>query len=350
MIHYRLATPADNEQLIALTALCGMDGEISLRIDRYPNFFSLLQLRGPTNVFVAETSGEIIGCVCVSLQQVYVGKEILPLRYIGDFKVAPAFRNKGVGIELCNQLANYVVAQGADLAFLNVSMGNTKPLSFFKNRPQVPDFENIGVFTIHQFVGKRKPMIKTGLPIESSAVTPELLVFLNAHYRRYELGTVISSEMLAQTEIWVARINGELVSVMCLFDTMRFKQNVVTRVSARLKLLMAAMNAVRHLSGLSRMPSVNKPIGMLYVRFLAINAPGHSIARQMINHARQLAYERTRSFVSLGLHEKDPLNRHLRGMFRLSFKSVGMLLSIRNNETLVKQVQKGIPFEDYSLV
>src|SRR4051794_16520228 len=127
MINYRLATDQDNEQLIALSSLSGMQGQISLRIDRQPDFFRLLHLRGESRVFVAETNQAIIGCVCVSLQQVYVGQQVLPLYYIGDFKVAPAFRNKGVGLELCNRLADYVIGEGADLAFLNVSFGNNKP-------------------------------------------------------------------------------------------------------------------------------------------------------------------------------------------------------------------------------
>ena len=82
------------------------------------------------------------------------------MQYIGDFKVAESFRNKGIGLQLCNNMADYVISIGSDLAFLNVSKGNTKPISFFKNRPGVPDFDNIGVFKIHQLIGKkRRPFI-----------------------------------------------------------------------------------------------------------------------------------------------------------------------------------------------
>ena len=73
MISYRLATSGDNEQLIRLTAATGMAGSIGLRIDRKPDFFKLLELRGDTKVFVALDEDRIIGCLCVSLQQVYVG-------------------------------------------------------------------------------------------------------------------------------------------------------------------------------------------------------------------------------------------------------------------------------------
>src|SRR3954469_20823949 len=141
MIRYRLATHHDNQQLLDLTASTGMQGDISLLIDRQPDFFRLLKKRGETKVFVAVDNERIIGSLSVSSQLVYVGGKVLPVQYIGDFKVYESYRNKGVGLMLCNEMADHVISSGSDLAFLNVAKGNVKPLSFFKNRPHVPDFE-----------------------------------------------------------------------------------------------------------------------------------------------------------------------------------------------------------------
>ena len=63
-----------------------------------------------------------------------------------------------------------------------------------------------------------------------------------------------------------------------------------------------------------------------------------------------MVYEKDYSFVSIGVHEKDPLNKCFSGIFKLTFKSVGMLLTIQNNQLLIEKVKQGIPFEDYSLV
>ena len=65
MIHYRLANFEDNRQLIELTSSSGMTGEISLRIDRKPDFFGLLNMRGESKVFVAVDHETIIGSICV---------------------------------------------------------------------------------------------------------------------------------------------------------------------------------------------------------------------------------------------------------------------------------------------
>ena len=350
MISYRLATPEDNEQLIGLTAATGMAGNIGLRIDRKPDFFKLLELRGETKVFVALNGNNIIGCLCVSLQQVYVGGHLYPLQYIGDLKVLATYRNQGIGLQLCNEMANYVIAFGSDLAFLNVSKGNNKPVSFFKNRPSVPDFDNIGLFNIYQFFGKKKKAVGVKYKIDSTAVTDELLQFLDAHYSKYELGTLIDKEKLNSLEHFIVRDSGKIVAAMCLMDTMPIKQNVVTNLSWNMKWLLRVLNRYNGIAGNSKMPMLNEPVQMIYIRWLAVDGQDKALVRLLINHARNIVYERNYSFASIGLHEKDPLGKCFDGMFKLTFHSVGMLLSIKNNRELIEKVKQGIPFEDYSLV
>src|SRR5882757_7800047 len=110
MIRYRLATHPDNLQLLELTAATSMQGDISLCIDRQPDFFKLLEKRGETKVFIALEDEKIIGSLSVSCQLVYVGGDVMPVRYIGDFKVYESYRNKGVGLMLCNEMADWVIS------------------------------------------------------------------------------------------------------------------------------------------------------------------------------------------------------------------------------------------------
>jgi hypothetical protein len=54
MVRFREATDEDNQQLIQLTATAGMAGDVGLRIDRKPDFFALLKMRGTTKVYIDE--------------------------------------------------------------------------------------------------------------------------------------------------------------------------------------------------------------------------------------------------------------------------------------------------------
>ncbi|MEJ7586724.1 MAG: GNAT family N-acetyltransferase [Ferruginibacter sp.] len=350
MICYRLANKADNQQLISLAAASGMVGETSLRIDRNPDFFKLLEMRGETKAFLALDGDKVIGSLCVSYQLVYVSGTILPLYYIGDFKVAAAYRNKGIGLRLCDDMASYLVSVDADLVFLNVSKGNTKPISFFKNRPNVPDYDNIGIFNIHQFAGKKRNSTRARYTIEPAVVTDQLVHYLNAQYCKYELGPVITEEKLAGTTIFIVREKNNIIAAMCLSDTMNVKQNVVTRLSWKMKWLLRFINTFHKFTGISKMPGINQPVRMMYIKYLAVDHFNKGLVQSLINHARNIVYEKSYSFVSIGLHEKDPLNSCFSGLLKLTFNSVGMLLSIKDNRGLIEKVLQGVPFEDYSLV
>ncbi len=350
MIKYRLASIEDNNQLIELTSSAGMPGETGLRIDRKPDFFCLLALRGETKVFVAVEENSIIGCICVSLQQVYVGEQVFPIQYVGDFKVHESYRNKGIGLQLCNRMADYVIGTGADLVFLNVSKGNTKPMSFFKNRPNVPDFENIGIFKVHQFIGKKRKSDHSEDIVQLTPVNDKIIEFFNSHYKKYQLGSFITREKLHNTSLFTIQNDQGIIAAMCLTDMMGVKQNVVTRLSLKMKILLSVLNFFSRLLGLSKMPTLNEPVRMMYIKYLAVNNHDPHQVKLLINHARNIVYEKVYSFVSIGLHEKDPLNRCASGLFKITFNSVGMLLSIKDNRALIEKVKQGIPFEDYSLV
>lgn len=350
MVKFRIATKEDNLKLIQLTATSAMAGDVGLRIDRKPDFFSLLKMRGDTKVIVAEENDRIIGCISVSLQKVYVGGEIIPLQYIGDFKVAEHYRNKGVGLQLCNEIADYVISQNSDLTFLNVSMGNTKPVSFFKNRPNVPDFDNIGIFKIYQIIGKRmKPKVRN-YSIEETLLNNEVLHFFNSHYRNYQLGTVLTLEKFDRTRVFIIRESEKIIAAMSLVDTMPVKQNVITALSWKMKLILNIINVYGSIAGLSKMPLLNEPVKMLYIKYLAVDRNRSSLVKLFVNYARNIAFEKSYSYVSIGLHEKDKFNDCLTGLPKLTVRSVGMLLSIKNNRNLINKVFDGVPYEDYSLV
>lgn len=350
MVNFRMATAEDNVKLIQLTASSPMAGDIGLRIDRYPDFFALLKMRGDTKIFIAEENNNIIGAICVSLQQVYVGGAIFPLQYIGDFKVAEPYRKRGIGLQLCNQMADYVIAQGSDLAFLNVSKGNTRPVSFFKDRPNVPDFDNIGIFKIYQVIGKRMRPGFDKHAVEETPLNAEVLAFFNNHYSKYELGTVLTPEKFTGTRIFMIRENDKITAAMCLVDTMPVKQNVIVSLSGVMKLALRLINVYSSIAGLSKMPVLKEPVKMLYIKYLAADVKSSRLVKLLINYARNIAFERSYSYVSIGLHEKDGFNSCLSGLPKFTFKSVGMLLSIKNNRHLINTVIEGIPYEDYSLV
>jgi ribosomal protein S18 acetylase RimI-like enzyme len=344
----RFATESDNTQLAALASAIGMNGETALRIDRSPDFFGLLRMRGESKVVVAVEDRRIVGSVSVSRQDAYIGGKVYPVYYVADFKVVPELRRKGIGLMLCDELARYVLSQNGDLVFLTVAWGNNKPLGFFKNREGVPDFENIGRFTVYQFIGKKTTTKQ--FPVEKAVVNEELVNYFDNHYKRYELGAVVTHDKLSGNEVYVIRRNDIIIAAMCIADTMKVKQNVVVRMRWHTKTMLAVLNTFRDLISISPMPVINKPVMMMYIKYLAVIHNDPSLVRALVDFARNVAYEKKYSFVSIGVHERDLLNESLPTAMRLKFYSKGMLLTVKNSQELIWQVKDGVPFEDYSLV
>jgi len=351
MINYRLGNTADNQQLLELTRSAGMSGKMALRIDRHPDFFKLNALRGKTILYVATENELIVGSISVTHQEVYLENEEYPLFYISDFKVASSHRGRGIGVQLTNEVVKYLETQNADFVFLNVSQGNKRPFVFLSERTHYPDFENIGVFKVFQFVGSsKKPSSSNKFGVEPTKLTSEIIDFLNHYYSRHQLASVITEDKNKETQFYVVRQDDDLKAVIGIIDTMPMKQNVALSLPWYFSLFINCINSISDLLKISKLPKVNDPIKMLNIKYLAIVEYDKRLVSSLIKHAQKCAFDKSYSFTSIGLHEKDPLIKMLPKSLKFTFCSVGMLVSMKDNKELMVKIKKGIPFKDYSIV
>lgn len=346
---YREATYQDDSQLLELFDLAGMPGAIELKTNRAPSFFSLVTLRGESEVFVAEENEDILGCICVSKQTSYVNRKIHDVFYISDFRVSPNHRKRGIGLKLTNTAVKYLETKGADLVFLNVSKGNKRPFVFFSNRKNYPDFERIGIFKIYQFLASGKKA-KAGVFPEKTEVTQEIIDFLNDNYQDRELASVITLKYFQQTMVFTIRQENQINAIMCLSDYSNSKHQIVTGLPWYLRCLLAVINSARGLFGGQRLPSINEPIKMLYIKHLVVKDNDKGLLKILIRTAQNEANKKAYAFVSLGLHQRDPLIKSLPKIFRFTFYSVGMVVTMKNSQVLMKSIKGGIPFKDFSTV
>ncbi len=349
MPSYREATLKDDHSLLKLTSSADMPGIIQLMTNRQPSFFNLVKQRGVSQVIVAEKDDKIIGSICVTHETVFINKKPCKLFYISDFRVEYSHRNKGVGLQMTNAAAEYLEKQDADFTFLNVSKGNKRPFVFFSNRNNYPDFENIGVFNIYQFLGSKKKT-NNEFHVVKTKVNQTIVDFLNEHHGNYQLAPVLDFEQLKNTSIYTIEVNGNLEAVMCIADYNRCKQYVVLKLPWYFKLSISAINLIRTVMGTNQLPSVNQPIKMLFIKYLAVKNEDKRLIKSLIRQAQNEVYLKSYSFVSLGLHEKDSLRKRLPKFFRMTFHSIGMLVTMKNNKNLMDLIKKGIPYKDFSTV
>src|SRR4051794_4000185 len=92
-VQVRDAMPADDAALRTIAAACPMEGDITLRVTREPDFFELNRLEGRQwRVGVAEAEGRVVGCVMAAERRAYLHGVARRTLYAGDLKVHPRMR------------------------------------------------------------------------------------------------------------------------------------------------------------------------------------------------------------------------------------------------------------------
>ena len=346
----REANRADNQALLELTALTPMEGRISLRIDRFPDFFSLLGLRGESKVLVAEKNRRIIAAIAASCQEVYVNNKEETVHYIADLRVHPEYHRKGIGARLAIEILHRIRKEGHDLVFCTAAEGNDQISSFFQGR-LLPKGFFTGKFLVYQIIptrfGKKRfsGEIRRHLPGANT-----FSEYYNRFTRRYQLGLVYREADFSRTTNLVAIKKGRAVASISLLDTSDLKQNVVISMPLYLKALIFTSHFFSKFLPVLHLPKPGEPIRMLYIRAFAYEDGNEDALMELIREARKMAFREKYTFLSIGLHERDPLIPYLKKIPKITFVSNGILGSLQGNEGRIEGMMDGVFFEDYSLV
>jgi GNAT superfamily N-acetyltransferase len=357
----REAVEGDNETLLALTRSTPMAGSISLRIDRDPDFFALLRLRGEGKVYVAVRGREVIGCISAALRTAYVSGVPETVAYVGDMKVHPRFSGTRIALRLIQTLEAHLRSVGIDLCFSVVADGNQRVMPLFEGRLGIPRWASLGRFLVDElipspFLGRSR---QHGIESAEADDLPAITMLLDRFHRSRQFSPQLSKDDLARTlsgqqeepfsKMLVARNRGSIVATLSLHDTREVKRNVLIDASASLRCALALLRiAAAPLPGF-RVPRIGEPLGVLYARFVACEE-GHGQALQaLVAMARAEAFRRRFTFLVIGLHERDPLRSLVRGIPRFTFSSLALATSLTRPDRL-ESLATGIPFEDFALV
>ncbi|MHC5077213.1 MAG: GNAT family N-acetyltransferase [Planctomycetota bacterium] len=350
MISIRQAGPADNEGILELTAMTPMDGRISIRIDRYPDFFSLLHLRGPNNVFIAEKDDRIIGSISSAEVETLLDGKKETVHYIGDLKVHPEYMGTRIALKLALELYGYLRSADADYLFCTAALGNQRILPFFEGRAGLPKFENLGHFNVYQLVPSRKRKAGKDYTIEEWNDAEQLQRIYSTLGKTYRLVPIPTPGYIKSCKNFVARQGKEVRACISLFDPFAAKQNVLVRLPFFLSLFVSIIRILNNVSPLMHLPGRNQPIRILYVGYLSCQENHVKALEELMDKAVGFAFENGYNFLSVGLHSRDPLIRLVKKYRKFKFQSIGLITSLKNHSEAIQKMKDGLIFEDYSLV
>ena len=327
----RDARPSDNAGLVALARACVMSGDIELRIDRDPDFFTLNRLEGERwRVAVAERDGQVVGCICTSERDSYVNGERQRIGYAGDLKVHPHHRDSVVADGLSRYAAEFMTALPESAPVLITVLAGNAPMERRLRGPRgLARFSRVATIRTHSvsILWERRS------PVHWASVTPaswndigEMAALWCDVAPRRQLAPAHDAESLAHwireapgldiKDFRIARCaDGQLLGFLGLWDQRRFKQLTVVSYSRRMALARRVFNAVTPLTGSERLPDCGSPLNVVTATHVCVPRDRADVLRALLISAHNELRGSGCSILNVGLDVNDPLGVAMKGLF-----------------------------------
>ena len=326
----RDATPADSAALIELAACCPMNGEMSLRMDRGPDFFALNRLEGDRwNLAIAERAGGLVGCIAMSERNVYVNGRPTRTGYVGDFKVHPAHRDTRIADALSLRAEEWFgsLPPTAPL-FITVLAGNKAMERRLSGPRGVASFQKVGTIRTHSvpILWRRKENRRTPLCVDAARWSDldEMVALWNSVAPFRQLATVLSASSLAD---WIRNApgldissyrlarsaSGELLGFLAVWDQRSFKQLTVVGYSRRMNAARLAFNSLCPFLGVERLPAPGSPLECVTLAHVCVSADRSDVLSSILTSVYNEMRATRCSFMNVGLDVRDPLSEALSG-------------------------------------
>lgn len=328
----RQATPEDNPALLALARACPMQADISVAIERDPDFFALVAARGGGRVFVAESGARIVGCASVCRRDAYVLGRPAEMGYVGDIKVLPFARGRGIAHALLGAIAEQEATAPAAPYVASVAAGNRRldrMVDRWRRRRRV---ERLGAFTAYQLlpVPRRSPPAGYEVGVATPADEDALIALLDHYHRGRSFAPIFRDggfrSLLARSpgmtiaSYRVARRHGRIVAAVGVWDATGVKRTKLCRLSPSLRLLGRAIDAAGRVAPLPPLPRAGDYLRVRYLRHHA-HAPGEEGAlAALIRRAVAEARGADAHFALFTCQDGDPVARCLRGVMRTRYR------------------------------
>jgi hypothetical protein len=312
----RLATPGDNAALIELTTACPMEGDLSLCIDRAPEFFALNRLEGDRwrVAVVDSTDRRAIACVATAERRVWLHGKARTVVYAGDLKVHPDYRDA----RTADALERFVTDTARDTAgdatpvYLTILGGNAameRRVDGPRGLPRLQRFATLNAFAIPLLWSRPVP---DGADLRVEAATEahleEMADLWSSVAPTRQFAPVMDAERLARDR------NGRLRGFMGVWDQRALKTLRVLRYSPSLSVLRGVMSALAPLVGAAAPPAIGKPLHYASAMHLCVPSDRVDVMRALVLAAYNRLHRTDRVFLNVALDVRDPLVSALDGM------------------------------------
>lgn len=325
----RTATSNDNAALLEL-ARCPMSSDLSLAIERAPDFFALCRARGEGSTFVVESDSRVGACVSIAARPVWLGRTVKEVEYLADLRVAPELRGRGLARRLLAHVAERLHPER--LCLFTAAAGNQAVLRVISRGDQRYQVELLARMRSFQLF----PLFPLRVPsdLEVGQAGPgdarDIAELSDEFARDRALAPVLGpggpdavlscSPGMTLADWLVARRGGRTVALLSTWDASAVKQTRVLGLPLSLRSFSAVVRGLSHVVPLPQLPLPGETLRMSYVRHAA-HAPGEERALSaLLRAAVKRARERRQALVLFTCAAGDPLERAAAGIPRATYR------------------------------
>lgn len=325
----RTAQPADNAGLVALAAASPMEAGLTICVRRDPDFFALNRIEGDRwDVGVVDgPAGDLVGCIGVAERLAFVHGVARRTVYIGDLKVHPAHRGRGVADELSRHAVRVSREMAGDdapclLTALAGNRGVERLLNGPRGLPQLRRFATVRSHAIPLFFPRReaRPVQYTVRRARDEDLEEMACVWrVVARERQFAPVQDTPPADLSLDNYWLAHRTGtgRLAGFFALWDQHSFKRTHVVRYGARLGALRRVFNLAAPFFSAPRLPKPGAALRQLAAFQVAVPASEPGALRALLDQAYAEHRRSQYALITIGLDARDPLSGALHGLMAI---------------------------------
>lgn len=336
-IDLRLADRADDADLRRFVGSTDMEGRIRMSFPREPSYFDALEVEGRrAEVVIAreKESGALVGMGTGAAKPAFLNGEPRTIGYLSSLRVAPAYRNGLLLVRIYRMAKERQEAHRVPLFLTTIAEDNTRAVEVLTSgKCGLPAYEDRGRFVTmavslkrrNPFAGSRDLHVRRGTPDDVALVAAFLRregarrQFFPAYDERDLTSPTGLLRGLPIEDVFLAFEGGALRGTAAAWDQRPFRQSRITGYGGVLGRTRPLYNAYARVRGLPELPKPGATLDHFLVALVAIEGDSASVFSALLAEIFDAMRPSGFSFLSIGLHERDPLSEAVRGVRRFEF-------------------------------
>ena len=279
-VPFALATQADDADIRRLLRENPMPGQITLTLEREPDYFADTGLPGTEKqTIIANEGGRVVCAGSCATRERFVNGQPHRVGYLGglrlDARVTGRFDILRRGYEFFRELQ---ADNPADFYFTSIAADNAPARKFLeRGLPGMPAYEFIGEFVTALLPVKSLVPIRPGLETNNLNIN-ELLECLDNHGRDYQFSACWSARELSALQslnlkagnFRIIRDSGRIHACAALWDQRAFKQTVIRGYTPWLATTRPAVNFAAGIIGTPHLPAVGSTLAHAFLSHFTV--------------------------------------------------------------------------------